>query len=195
MVQAIHGVAGLDASLGLSRMANNAVLYASMLSKFVAAQEDATDQIANHLARGDCATAERMAHTLRGVSGNLGATALQLQAERLEAGIRTGAQAEALADASRQCAAVLSSLIGALRAAPGLLADAPVAEPASLSEAERLEGAAVIQHIRQMLAEDNPEARELWDAHAHALRTLCANAAQVEAAIEGFEFEEALRLL
>ena len=195
LLQAIHGVAGLDASLGLSRMANNAVLYASMLGKFVAAQEDATDQIANHLARGDCATAERMAHTLRGVSGNLGATALQLQAERLEAGIRTGAQAEALADASRQCAAVLSSLIGALRAAPGLLADAPVAEPASLSEAERLEGAAVIQHIRQMLAEDNPEARELWDAHAHALRTLCANAAQVEAAIEGFEFEEALRLL
>jgi two-component system sensor histidine kinase/response regulator len=176
-------------------MSNSVVFYASMLKKFVAAQEDATALIARHMASGDSATAERLAHTLRGVAGNLGATSLQLRAEQLETCIRTGAHAQALADASAQCADALSSLTAALKGVPGLMEEVPVADPASLSEAERVSGAAAMQQIRQMLAEDNAAAKELWDAHAGVLRALCTNAAQVEAAIDAFDFEEALRIL
>jgi two-component system sensor histidine kinase/response regulator len=194
-LEGLRGVAGLDVALGLGRMANNAGLYAAMLRKFVVSQENATDLVASHLAAGDQATAERVAHTLRGVAGNLGASTLQLRAEQLESSIRTGAAATALADAHAQCATALAALLTALRAVPSLLAPEAQTEPEALTVAQRMAGTAVLAEIRQMLANDNPEAKALWDTHTHVLRELCANADQVQAAIEAFDFEEALALL
>jgi HPt (histidine-containing phosphotransfer) domain-containing protein len=176
-------------------MANNAVLYTSMLRKFVTSQEQVMNLVASHLADGDAATAERLAHTLRGVAGNLGATDLQLRAQEVETCIRTGTSEDVLAELHRQCADTLDRLVAELRAVPGLMPQEPAPENRELSAEQRLSGTQVLQQIRQMLDDGDAEAKELWVAHAQVLHVLCANATQVEAAIDDFDFEAALQLL
>src|SRR3990172_9375788 len=82
------GIDGLDMGTGLRRALGKKPLYLSMLRKFIAGQKSATAEIAKALEGNDRGAAERLAHTLKGVSGNIGATGLQQLAEKLEAAIR-----------------------------------------------------------------------------------------------------------
>ncbi len=83
-------VPGLDTALGLSRMLGKKPLYLAMLRRYAAGQKDVVAQVRQALATGDTATAERLAHTLKGVSGNVGAVAVQDRAGALELAIRDG---------------------------------------------------------------------------------------------------------
>ena len=78
------GVKGLDIETGLARMSGKKTLYVAMLRRFVAGQKSAATQIATALAAGDHATAVRLAHTLKGVAGTLGADQIQSVAALLE---------------------------------------------------------------------------------------------------------------
>ena len=66
-------VEGLDTADGLLRLAGNRTLYLKLLRQFAEQQGAAPAEIAALLAAGDLATAERQAHTIRGVAGSLGA--------------------------------------------------------------------------------------------------------------------------
>jgi two-component system sensor histidine kinase/response regulator len=66
-------VAGLDVVDGLRRVAGNVKLYRSLLSQFVEQQADAVSKISASVEQQDFALTERLMHTLKGVSGNLGA--------------------------------------------------------------------------------------------------------------------------
>jgi CheY-like chemotaxis protein len=81
-------IAGLDTSLGLSRMLGKQGLYLAMLRRYVAGQKEVCVQIHEALGMGDMPTAERLAHTTKGVSGNIGATAIQNLAGALEQSLR-----------------------------------------------------------------------------------------------------------
>jgi two-component system, sensor histidine kinase and response regulator len=81
-------IAGLDTTLGLSRMMGKKGLYLAMLRRYVAGQKDVCAQIHEALGMGDMPTAERLAHTTKGVSGNIGATAIQNLAAALEQSLR-----------------------------------------------------------------------------------------------------------
>jgi len=82
------GIDGLDIANGLRRVLGKKSLYLSMLRKFIAGQKSATAGILEMLEGNDRDTAERLAHTLKGASGNIGATGLQQLAEELETAIR-----------------------------------------------------------------------------------------------------------
>ena len=64
-------------------------MYFTLLGKFRVNQRDVVNRIRESLNLNDSRTAERLAHTLRGIAGNLGAEALHKQAEHLEKGINT----------------------------------------------------------------------------------------------------------
>ena len=82
------GIHGLDMTNGLRRVLGKKHLYVSLLHKFVSGQKFATMKIMNSLAAADLNTAERLAHTLKGASANIGALSLQQLAEKLETAIR-----------------------------------------------------------------------------------------------------------
>jgi two-component system sensor histidine kinase/response regulator len=82
------GIPGLDTALGLSRMMNKKPLYLAMLRRYVAGQRDVPADIRAALGKGDAATAERLAHTTKAVSGNVGATLVQERATALEHALR-----------------------------------------------------------------------------------------------------------
>jgi len=79
---------GLDIHAGLRRMLGKKTLYLSMLRMYVAGQRCVPEEIRNTLDNNDWAAAERLAHTAKGVSGNIGALRIPDHASDLEHAIK-----------------------------------------------------------------------------------------------------------
>jgi polar amino acid transport system substrate-binding protein len=72
------------------RVGNNEALYRRLLKKFYQDHGSAADEIREALARNDGPLALRLAHTLKGVAGNIGARELEIAAGELESALRKG---------------------------------------------------------------------------------------------------------
>ena len=107
-------VPGLNMAEGLMRVAGNKKLYRKLLRQFSKTEADAAQRIGSALAEKDRALAERLAHTVKGVAGNIGASAVQNAAANLEKAIKGSAPAaeieafrasleECLAPSSKDC--------------------------------------------------------------------------------------------
>jgi two-component system, sensor histidine kinase and response regulator len=79
---------GISMASGLSRVGGNKQLYGKLLCKFKDGQGNAVEQIKAAIKSGDLETATRLAHTVKGVSGNLGAESLYSAAADLEKAIK-----------------------------------------------------------------------------------------------------------
>ena len=190
---AAGSVQGLDTAAGLRRTLGRPSLYRELLDKFAQGQHATLQDLAGALAAEDLELAQRIAHTLRGVAGNVGAVSLQQQAEALELGLR-----------ERQPVSVALQQLATLRASSGALLEAlqralPPLPPAAAQDAPAAPGgdvAAVIAQLRQQLAQDDAEAVDLWRQHGPALQAeLGATYAVVSASLERYDFEAALRAL
>ena len=109
-----EGIEGLDTTLGLSRMMGKKSLYIAMLRRYLAGQRSVALEMRQALAAGDRPTAERIAHTTKAVSGNIGATLVQDRAAVLETAIRGNRAAcdveQLLAELEAPLAAMLDAL-------------------------------------------------------------------------------------
>jgi len=83
-------VEGIDIAGALNRVAGNRRLFRRLLEQFAAKESDTDKRICEALSRGDREGAELLAHTLKGLAGNLGIGGLQTQAAKLEKAIRDG---------------------------------------------------------------------------------------------------------
>jgi len=81
-------IEGINLADGLKRVAGNRRLYRDLLGQFVTKQGNAAAEISAALESGDLKLAERIAHTVKGVAGNLGITDVQSAAQQLEKAIR-----------------------------------------------------------------------------------------------------------
>ena len=72
----ISDIEGLDTEDGLRRINNNTVLYLKLLGKFSKNYSNFISELNRSLKEGRIEESERMVHTLKGVSGNIGATSL-----------------------------------------------------------------------------------------------------------------------
>jgi two-component system, sensor histidine kinase and response regulator len=115
-----EGLAGLNTALGLSRMLGKKPLYLAMLRRYVVGQQDVARDIRQALAAGDLATAERLAHTTKGVSGNIGATLVEERSAALEAALRAGLAEPAFESLLAPLESAMADLLTGLRAHLGL---------------------------------------------------------------------------
>jgi signal transduction histidine kinase/DNA-binding response OmpR family regulator/HPt (histidine-containing phosphotransfer) domain-containing protein len=83
-------IEGVDHHGALKRLGGNERLLRDLLGKFAVQQGDAAAQISAALESGDQKLAERIAHTVKGVAGNLGIAALQAAAQDLEKALHAG---------------------------------------------------------------------------------------------------------
>jgi len=81
---------GIDIVSGLQRVVGNKKLYRKILLKFRDSQMNAVAEIRAALAADDDGLAQRLAHTVKGVAGNLGANDLQAAAAAVDTACRTG---------------------------------------------------------------------------------------------------------
>jgi HPt (histidine-containing phosphotransfer) domain-containing protein len=98
----------------------DAVLYRTLLERFVQAQAQVPGQIRIALAHGDVAQAEMLGHTLKGVATNLGIARVALASDAFEHALRAyeppvsvQARLEVLAAAMDEAVPVLSEALGA----------------------------------------------------------------------------------
>ncbi|MEO5364813.1 MAG: ATP-binding protein [Magnetococcus sp. WYHC-3] len=79
---------GVDREAGLQRAMGNVALYLRLLESFRRDQQDVVTHIRQALQNGDRRTAERLAHTLKGLSGTIGAMTLRDLAQTVEQSLR-----------------------------------------------------------------------------------------------------------
>uniref|UniRef100_UPI00117F9B41 response regulator n=1 Tax=Pelomonas sp. KK5 TaxID=1855730 RepID=UPI00117F9B41 len=87
---------GIDTARGLARTLGKVELYRRLLGKFHAGQQGFAERFAEARRDADPQAAQRLAHTLKGTAGNIGALEVEAAAGRLEAACLGGASAAAL---------------------------------------------------------------------------------------------------
>jgi two-component system sensor histidine kinase/response regulator len=185
-------ILGLDTKLGLKRVVGKKTFYVEMLKKYIDNQGRAPAQIRQSLDAGDYATAERLAHTAKGVSGNIGATELQGMAAALEKAIREKSTREEIGALLEIFGAAHGQLIAGLTEAfPAVV----VAEEAG--EVDEAKAAEVCEKMRELLANDDSEAADYLDAEKNVLRHILGKEhfGPFEQAIGQYDFAQALELL
>jgi len=126
----IPAIAGLDLADGLARVGGNRKLYRKLLRQFIDQQASTVEDVRRAQQNGDDALAERLAHSLKGVAGNLGARDLQRAAGTLEKAIRERLPAADIEVARASLAACLAPLVAAIsQALPGDAPPAPAGVP------------------------------------------------------------------
>jgi HPt (histidine-containing phosphotransfer) domain-containing protein len=191
----IPSIAGLDTAEGLARVGGNRKLYLTLLRQFVAENTDAANQITAQLKSSDHAVAERTAHTVKGVAGNLGAKSVHSAAAELEKAIREHASPDQVETTRQRFAEQLSALTDALRPALGQEQNDSVAPPAKPSDPEQLKP--VVEQMRKLLSEFDAAAGD----HFETNRTLFAaffsaeEITQFKKHLQNYAFAEAQALL
>ena len=112
---ALPDLPGVDTVDGVERFGGNVKSYIKLLQKFSENQADAITVMTGALQSGDKKSAVRHAHTLKGVSGNIGATDLQGLASILETAIKDDADEQTnslLADTGTELVRVIKLIDG-----------------------------------------------------------------------------------
>ena len=189
----LPSVAGLDTKDGLSRVAGNHKLYLKLLRQFVEQQERTPEEIATALTRGEGAVAERIAHTLKGVAGNIGVRAVHAAAGTLEKLIRERARAEEIESARQQVVTTLGPLVEGLKSALHPGAAPAAAQSSALPTATPAESRQAAEQLAKLLSEFDPGAVDFIEANQGALRPLFDGEAwpQFEKQVQGYSFAEA----
>ncbi|MCB1777724.1 MAG: response regulator, partial [Candidatus Competibacteraceae bacterium] len=189
VLASLERIADLDLDLGLSRVCGQVASYLRLLRLFIANHAHDMARLRVALTEGDRASAQRIAHSLKGIAGTLGATQLQ----QLAAALEQATQQPSGVDLERQIAAVEAqqqTLIMALEAAlPIEDAVLPVAVNAAQVDA-------ALARLKALLLEDDMRANEVFRESAGALRVALGPVAdQMERHINAFDYLEALALL
>jgi two-component system sensor histidine kinase/response regulator len=188
-------VAGLDAADGLRRAAGDSRLYASLLRQFVTGHAGAAEEIEANLRRGDDAVAERVAHSVKGVAGNIGATAVQAAAADVEKAIRMRAGQEHITTLKQRLASELVAMVALLEpllesdARDPNEADAPPADPATVKVSAG--------RVMALLEQSDPSAIAVIESERQTLRSLFTREelAAFERLVTAYSFDDAIDCL
>jgi signal transduction histidine kinase/CheY-like chemotaxis protein/HPt (histidine-containing phosphotransfer) domain-containing protein/CHASE3 domain sensor protein len=194
--EALPSVDGLDTADGLLRVGGNRNLYLKLLRQFGAQQAEAPAGIALALGAGDHAAAERLAHTVKGVAGNLGAGLVQATAGALEQAIASRGDARLIETLRQRFAGELGTLVTGLRSALGEGA-APTVAPPPTPPADPESLRKLVAQMRAQLSEFDPAATEVLEANREHFRWLLGaeDFGAFEGHVQGYVFGEAQALL
>jgi CheY-like chemotaxis protein len=196
-----QAIEGLDIKRGLKRLMGKESLYLGILRKFITEQGDFATRFEQAISNNDVALAERLAHTLKGVAGSIGAMQLATEAETLEAIARRCHETQQPLN-PEEIQLPLSTLLPALTKLLNELAqhfaaiEPSAASPSTLIAFDPLKLAQICQQLTQRLAEDDPEAEAICTEHADLLNAAFGDQAKkMTEYIANFDFESALNVL
>jgi signal transduction histidine kinase/CheY-like chemotaxis protein len=184
-------VDGLDVEQGLRRVLGKEQSYLKMLRKFISGQSQAIVQVQAALAQDDWQTAERVAHTLKGVAGNVGAIQVQADAARLEEALRNHAAAASVQSLAQSAEQSLVKLIAGLNAQLPQEAAPVVAATMDTGPLQEL-----LVRLKQLLRDDDAAALDVFGDNAALLHFAYPDCfKQMEDALANYDFSSALQYL
>ena len=153
-------LAGINTQDGLKRLGGNLGLYHSLLFKFLESQAEGVQQVKDALEKQDMVLAERLAHTIQGVAGNIGAEDLQAAAADLDRDLKAGGAQVSQAVLTRfkqELETVLKAIKGLKETeqGPAARADAAPQDPELLKP--------LFRRLAALLADDDLDAQDVLD--------------------------------
>ncbi len=181
---------GINQRAGLASTAGNQKLYGRLLLRFRDSERGFGTRFASAQSDPDPKAAERLAHTLKGTAGNIGAFAVQAAAGELELACRQNASQESLRPLLSRVAESLSTVLAALDRLPR--EDAQESDPAASIGLDRIMPA--LLQLRKLIEESDSEAGDLVLQLADQLRgtDVGPQMKQLSSALEAFDFDLAL---
>ncbi len=178
----LASIDGLDLGAGLRGLRGKLPIYTRLLRRFVVAHSGDMNLLRRQFEAGDYAAARRIAHTIKGTSGTLGATRLQELATRLEVALR---DADPNATGMADFADPISQLDRALAAlAVAVLEVLPEATTAvDRGPDTRTDLGAAVTHLEELFATDD----------LRAIASLRGIAPQLEQALPAETFARLLK--
>jgi len=181
-------IAGLDMASGLRRCGGRVSLYRGMLERCAQEFGGFLPAMESLLANGRWPEAERLAHTLRGLSGTIGAASVAELATALES-VCHGQNGAAAQAGLAALSAPLQALLAQLPQTPQALGAGAGAGPAALPDC--------LPQLRALLADCDGDCIALWEEHraAFAAALPVEIVQQIHHALENIDFDTALSLL
>ena len=186
--EALPEIPGIDTEDGVARVGGKIASYRKLLRKFIDNQAGAIEAIRAALTKSDQEEAVRLAHTLKGVAGAVGAANLQSSAARLEADLKEAHQdvpESLLAETSDELSRVLESL-------SVLFADRADAE--SESEGQLPDDfAEQLQNLKTLLDEYDASADDLLEQLLQSVRgtDVYHDLSPLKGHLDDYDFESA----
>ena len=185
---------GIDRQAGLATSANDAKLYNKMLLKFRDGQRNFAAAFAAAKSDPDAQAPERLAHTLKGTAGNIGAKGVQAAAAELEAACKQAVSPASIdAALAKVCVELVPVLAGLDRIGePAVAASKTAASPAQTDKLrDRL------ARLKMLLADSDTEANDVIEELQQLVQgtALAQDIKQLAEAIGNYDFDTALARL
>jgi signal transduction histidine kinase/DNA-binding response OmpR family regulator/HPt (histidine-containing phosphotransfer) domain-containing protein len=182
-------IPGVDTQSALKRTGGNRQRYESLLRRFADSQVGVVGEIRAALRTQDSATAQRIAHSLKGAAANLGANALASAAGSVELAVKRQSDAEpALVETEEMLFATVVSIQKTL----------PSTEKASSTQSGNGDPSEVLQplsRLKKLLEADDSEAAD-FIAEVQPNLSAVLSRTEIEtltSAVSNFDYEIALR--
>jgi polar amino acid transport system substrate-binding protein len=188
--EALPHLPSIDIGAGLARTNGNLKLYRKLLGIFVEDYRDfGADFDRARKSSEDSDEATRLAHTLKGTAGNIGAGDLERAAGALDEKIRAG---EDTTEALRQVVSALTPVLSGIQALPGVAEDAEMKTAFTPERAMK-----VLKQIRAMAKENDPEAINLVDELSllAAPGDFTEQAGKLRDVMNAYDFEAAIEVI
>jgi two-component system sensor histidine kinase/response regulator len=184
---------GISISAGLSRVGGNRQLYVKLLCKFREGQENAVAEIKAAFQSGNMETAVRLAHTVKGVAGNLGMEGLYRAAAELEKAIKEGR--EDLEHPMAGFGSHLKIVLDGIKALEQSLAAQKEPEPLTGVSVDKEAVKLLLQEMARLLESDLTEALNRLEALRQHLTHSSAHEEfkRLEKQLEGFDTDSAAK--
>ncbi|MFD2167683.1 response regulator [Thalassotalea euphylliae] len=189
--QPIPDIEGLDTKNALLRMGGNTELFIKLLDKFTKTQANAVDEIKHAIDKNQCKDAERIAHTLKGVAANIGATKLAAAAKEVEHALSL--ENTDIAALLKQTSTELAQTITNINAA----SVENTAAETSCHQASAEEIATQLQQLFEEIEDFDANAQETWRTLSSGLGSSVDDSlkAKIKDALDNYDFDQAEQLL
>jgi HPt (histidine-containing phosphotransfer) domain-containing protein len=191
----IPDLPGFDIESSMARVAGKKALYIDLLKRFYEGQANTANHIKQALQSNDHQLAERLIHTTKGVSGNIGALELHKASEMLEAAIKnrdvekTEKFLTIFTDELRKVIELLGSVLPKKAPAVTDVRQSRSADPKVLQR--------LLPNLYKLLADDDGEAvdylDEIWDDLTKTIDK--SSLSQLKNKVDQFAFDEAIEIL
>ncbi|MFZ2162497.1 MAG: PAS domain S-box protein [Sideroxyarcus sp.] len=179
---------GLDIGKGLKVLNGRIDIYLRLLRQFGTDHGDDVARLRERISAGEWDEAGRLAHTLKGSSGNLGATGVQGLAAKLEEAIKDGRDAVTIGRLGNTLEIGLQELVAGIRKALPQEAAALYAGEVDWKMVRQ-----VLAELEPLLSAGSMQANQILESHAALLKAaLGPLGAELQQRIEHFLYPEAL---
>lgn len=188
----VPDIPGMDTAIALRSFGNRPANFIRTLKIFAENHRQDIPSMRTAILSGDLQTAQRIAHTLRGLSGSIGARQVERQALELEVVMRDQ-PVDSVLRALNHLADVFLPLLSEIQSRVSSIESADPELPENLDPAALREA---LRELKQMLQEDDARTRRIWDQAVPMFRKAWGvRVDAIERHIVNFSYDQALEII